>query len=88
MSLSYFPTHAHLMLRHTAQCSYKGGGYDKTEILSKEKEIEVPFFWLEGMQEEEGMEEEGEEQVSNQRELQGESKKIRASDTIPKVYPG
>lgn len=44
MSLSYFPTHVHLMLRHTAQCSYKGGGYDNTEILSKEKEVEIPFF--------------------------------------------
>lgn len=48
-TLSYFPTHVHLMLRHTAQCSYDGGEYDKTQILSEEKEVEIPFFWLEAM---------------------------------------
>ena len=44
-----FLTHVYLMLRHITQCSYKGGGYDKTETLSKEKQVEIPFFWLEGV---------------------------------------
>lgn len=84
MSLSYLPTHVHLMLRHTAQCSYKGGGYDKTEILSKEKKVEIPFFWPEGVQKEQGTDW---RRAGQQLEgLQGATMNIRASDTIPKVY--
>lgn len=57
----------------------------KEEPLSKEKG-EIPLFWPEGIQKEEGTDHRRAGQQLD--EIMKEHENIRVSNTIPKVYPG